>query len=198
VISEQQATALRRRVIAAFATAGAREPTITEAAVVWDPSDLPADQPVAIRLAVGDEGTPDGVEPEVQHAAGGGGLVETTREILEVPFAVTIHSRASSTAPHFHARAGYLARRVLLHFATPTATQILERVGCGVKRRGRVLDLTSLLRRSQWTSAARIEFVLALQALQSTPVDWIETAAGDGTVTDEGGQDLAVIPWTTE
>ena len=197
MISQQQAIALRARTLAAFAVdSSSNEPEVPAASVVWAPTDLPAKQPIGVRLQVVGM-TATSLDAEVQHAAAAGGLRQTTRETLEVTLAITVHSRASSSRPHHHQSAAYLARRILLYFATPDCSSILARVGCPVLRRGPLRDLSSLLRGSQWASACEVQLVLAVSALDVRQVGWIASVEGEGTVTDPAGDSL-VIPWSAE
>lgn len=194
MISQQQATALRLRTIAAFADQA--DPAVPAASVVWAPTDLPAKLPVGVRLQLLGFAT-TGLEPEVQHRAAAGGLRQTTREVMEVTIAITVHSRPSSSRPHHHQAASYLARRVLLYLGTPEAAAVLARVGCPILRRGPLRDLSSLLRGSQWQSACEVQLVLAVTPLDVRDVGWIESADGTGTVTDDAGG-TAVVPWSAE
>lgn len=196
MISQQQAIALRMRLVEAFATPGRHEPTITAAAIVLAPDELPADAPLGVRLELGDA-TPLGLEAEQIHRAEAGVLREVVRQLFEQRLVVRVFSRPSSSAPRLEQRASYLARRVLAHYARSYSQDALARVGIGILRVDGPRDLSRLFRSTQWTSVAQVELVLSLQTIDNGAIDWIERAEGTGTMTDNGGGTL-VIPWTSE
>lgn len=197
MISQQQAAAIHARTVAALAPVGPHDLPVAAASVVWDPSDLPARVPVAVRLTVGDA-VPQGLEPETLHRAAGGGLRRTIRQMYQVPLAVTIHARPSTTSPRFEHRASYMARRVLRHYATSECGSIFDSVGVGILATSGPRDLSRLLRGSQWMTVARLELLLAVCDLGIDQVGWIATASGSGTVTVPADAVLPVIPWSTE
>lgn len=193
MLSQRQAVALRAVIVDAFATRGAGEPSIPAAAVAWSEQDLPAEARVGItvqRLGF----TPTSLDGERQHRANAAGdaLVRSTREPGELSLSIVLRSRASSSAPHHHQDAGYLLGRVLLHLASEEATHPLELAGCPLLRRGTVRPLSSLLRGSQWTSAAALDVVLGLSRIDVREVGWISSASGEGDV----GSD-PVVAWDT-
>jgi len=197
VISQQQAAALYARTVAALAPVGPHDLPIAAASVVWDPSDLPARVPVAARLSVGDA-VPQGLDAETLHRAAGGGLERTIRRMFQLPFAITIHVRPSTTSPRFEHHASHMARRVLRHYATSECGTILDSVGVGILAESGPRDLSRLLRGSQWMTVARVELLLAVCDLGIDSVGWIASASGDGTVTVPAASVLPVIPWGTE
>lgn len=197
MISQQQAAALHARTVAAMAPAGPYDLAVASTSVVWDPDDLPARVPVAVRLYVGDA-TPQGLEAETIHAPVGGQLQRTIRRMFSVPLGITIHARPSTTSPRFEHRAAYMVRRLLRHFATSECAAIFDRVGLGILTDSGPRDLSRLLRGSQWTTVARVDLVLAVADLGVDSVGWIATAAGEGTVTVPASTVLPVIPWATE
>lgn len=196
MISRQQAIALRARVLEALEEASSPEPVVPPAAVVWSPDDLPGDAPAAVRLRFV-SAVPTTLEGEVQFHAVGGALSQVTRETFEVTLAILVLSRPSSSRPHHHQAASWLARRLYTYLAQPEPQRLLARVGLPILRRGPVVDRSAVVRGSQWRSAAELQLTCGLASIDRRAVDWIESAAGEGTL-DDGAGNSTVIPWSAE
>lgn len=200
MISTRQARAIRDEILLALASPPAGVPVFPDAAVIWGPSDPPANaSPWVLLTEIG--GVAQGLDGEERHRPDpedASQLLSITRETFEVTVQITVHVRRSAVTPTHEQSASAVLRRVFPRLARAESGGRLAAAGIGIRRRGAIIPTTGLLRGAQWETAATLSLVLVVAAIDTVAVQHIASAEGEGSILLPGPGPATVVPWSTE
>lgn len=128
-------------------------------------------------------------------------LVRYQRDTYEVTVTVTAFVTQGEVTPRHARDASIITRRLRTRIMRPQHHLTLDTAGCPIRRRGTLRDLSARLKSTQQSISA-LDLVVGSAAIDTESVGWIETAAGEGTLTVVEGvavdpdDPIAVVPWT--